>query len=258
MEKELNRSRNYLHTLRDTVFYDDDGNLYDNAYLTANCSSPEIVAAKNRIDSILTYAYYDILDIHLYDDVEQWDEYYLNFTDTITKPVIVSEFGGPNVNIEPYSEAYQTDRLYLYIDKLDSLNISEAYYFKLVEGTANAAHIASGLIDDTTLNEKMAYYLVKSFISCTAFTYTFNYQDDIHFYPNPMGEYSVAEFNNDSPGGTKTITVHSADGKLVKKIECIIPGQYYMLNRDNMTAGVYYVVISEANQIVAEGKLVVR
>ncbi|MBK7128907.1 MAG: T9SS type A sorting domain-containing protein [Crocinitomicaceae bacterium] len=239
-------------------FYDDDGNLYDDVYLTANCSSPEIVAAKNRIDSILTYAYYDMLDIHLYDDVEQWDEYYLNFTDTITKPVIVSEFGGPNVNIEPYSEAYQTDRLYLYIHKLDSLNISEAYYFKLVEGTANAAHVVSGLIDDTTLTEKMAYYLLKSFLSCTAFTYTFQYDNNIRFYPNPMGEYSVMEFNNDSPSEMKTITIHGADGKLVKKIECIIPGQYYILNREDMNAGVYYVVISETNQIIAEGKLVIK
>lgn len=239
-------------------FYDDDGVFYDNAYLIANCGSPEITAVINRIDSVLTFAYYDILDIHLYDDVEQWDEYYLNFTDTITKPIIVSEFGGPNLNYEPYSESYQAERLYAYIKKLDSLSISEAYFFKLVEGTSNAAHIASGLIDDTTLQEKMAYYILKSFVSCSAFTYTFNYENKIRFYPNPMIDYSVAEFQNSSPDEIKTILIYGMDGKIVTQIECNITGQYYVLYRNQLKSGLYYMMIKGLNGIIAEGKLVVR
>ncbi|NRA12602.1 MAG: hypothetical protein HRT57_11665 [Crocinitomicaceae bacterium] len=48
--------------------------------------------------------------------------------------MIVSEFGGPNINYEPYTQTYQADRLFQYIKKIDSLKIEEAYYFKLIEG----------------------------------------------------------------------------------------------------------------------------
>jgi len=175
-------------------FYDDDGIFYDSTYLITNCPTPLIQNVRNRIDSVLQLAQYDMLDLHFYDDAEQWDEYYINFSDTITKPIIVSEFGGPNMNYETYSDSYQTNRLYLYIKKLDSLQLKEAYFFKLIEGTSNPAHSTSGLISDTTLIEKSSYYLFKSFISCHTSLHKFEEKDKVQIYPNPAFKTLTIKF----------------------------------------------------------------
>ncbi len=144
-------------------FYDDEGILYDETYLAANCDGAELQAVLTRINYVLDNALYDEVDIHLYDDVENWDEYYLNFKTMTTKPIIVSEFGGPNMNYETYSDTFQADRLYEYIKKIDSLQIKEAYYFKLVEGTDNPAHSKSGLIQSTDLAKKKSFDMFKNF-----------------------------------------------------------------------------------------------
>lgn len=237
-------------------FYNDEGVYYDFTFLANNCNTSLIQNAKNRIDSVLQYAQYDILDLHFYDDVEQWDSYYLNFSDTITKPIIVSEFGGPNMYYEPYSDAFQTERLYQYIKKLDSLGISEAYFFKLVEGTSNPAHSASGLIDDSTLIEKPAYYLYKSFISCLAYMHDYDYDNHIKFYPNPMKDYTTIEFQNNTNQNVKTILIYGSDGQLVKSIGNIHKN-YYVLQRENLTAGFYLVYIRDQSGFIAKGELLI-
>lgn len=237
-------------------FYDDDGVYYDSAYLATNCSTSIIQNGKKRIDSVLQYANYNIIDLHFYDDVEQWDEYYLNFSDTISKPIIVSEFGGPNMNYEPYSDAFQVDRLYQYIKKLDSLQISEAYFFKLVEGTANPAHSASGLIDDTTLLEKPAYFLFKSFVSCLTSTFKYDYGKQIKFYPNPMKDYTTIEFENINPPNKKTITIFGSDGQTVKVINNVYKN-YYLLVKGNLIPGFYFIKVRDQNGVIARGKLII-
>lgn len=148
-----------------TSFYDDEGNFIDSSNIKTKCSSPVIAKALNKIDLVLKNAKYDLLDLHFYDDVEQWDKYFEYFSNNL-KPIIVSEFGGPNMKYEPYSEAYQEERLYQYINKLDNLKIKEAYYFKLVEGTDNPAHVTSGLINGSKLTEKLSYFIFKSFNDC--------------------------------------------------------------------------------------------
>ncbi len=238
-------------------FYDDDGSYYDSAYIATNCPASTIQEIKNRIDSVLQYAQFDIIDLHFYDDVEQWDEYYLNFSDTISKPIIVSEFGGPNMNYEHYSDAFQVDRLYQYIKKLDSLQISEAYFFKLVEGTANYAHSASGLIDDTTLSEKPAYYLFKSFISCSTYIYENNYGKHIKFYPNPMKDYTMIEFQNINQQNKKTISIYGSNGRVVKTINNIYKN-YYLLKRENLTSGFYFIKVRDQSGVIAKGKLIIN
>lgn len=146
-------------------FFDDDGNTYNQDFFDKTCNSTDAQELFNRIEYVLTNALYDEVDIHLYDDVEKWDEYY-NFMQTKTqKPIIVTEFGGPNVNIEPTDETYQASQLKKYINKLDSLQVSEAYYFKLVEGTQTVAHVKSGLIDGKTLQKKESYFVFKDYIN---------------------------------------------------------------------------------------------
>lgn len=238
-------------------FYDDDGIFYNATYLATNCSTPAIQSVRNRIDSVLQYAHYDIIDLHFYDDVEQWDEYYLSFSDTITKPIIVSEFGGPNINYEPYSDAYQTDRVYKYIQKLDSLQITEAYFFKLVEGTGNPAHSTSGLIDDTTLFEKPVYYLFKSFIKCITTINESDIYNQIRFYPNPMKDYITIEFINRNNQNVSNILIYGSDGRILKNINNI-DKNYYMLERNNLPSGLYYIEVRDKIKIVAIGKIIIE
>jgi hypothetical protein len=146
-------------------FYDDYGNEYDQTWIDQNCEGQILLDFFARIDSVLRYADYDLLDLHLYSDVDQWDEYYDCFTDTITKPVIVTEFGGPNIYLEPSNDTYQAQCLYRYIKKLDSLQIPEAYFFKLVAGSTNPNGVVSNLID-STLNLKESYFVFQAFEPC--------------------------------------------------------------------------------------------
>ena len=142
-------------------FYDDEGNLYDREFLDNNCNSTEFQTVLNRIEFILQNALYDEVDIHLYDDAENWKVYFENFRTMVNKPIIISEFGGPNINIEPTSETYQSDRLEYYIRTIDSLQIEQAYFFKLVEGSNNPAHAESGLIDNPSLTKKLNFFKFK-------------------------------------------------------------------------------------------------
>ncbi len=144
-------------------FYDDEGNFFDQAYLDINCGGADIQQVVKRINYVLGNAQYDELDIHLYDDVDQWDEYYFYFKSMVAKPIIVTEFGGPNVNLEPLYEEYQAQQIEKYIRKLDSLGIYEGYFFKLVEGSTNPAHITSGLIRASSLENKLAFGVFKKF-----------------------------------------------------------------------------------------------
>ncbi len=143
------------------AFFDDEGTLYNREFLNNNCNSTEFLSVKNRIEYVLQNALYDEVDIHLYDDAENWKIYFENFKTMVNKPIIVTEFGGPNVNLEPLTEMYQSERLEFYIKTLDSLQIEEAYFFKLVEGTNNPAHIESGLINNPELTKKLNYFKFK-------------------------------------------------------------------------------------------------
>jgi hypothetical protein len=97
---------------------------------------------KQNIDYVFANADYDILDIHLYDDPENWPEYLSVLPEN--KPILVSEFGGPNSEFECTDAAYQAVRMEQYIDAVEQLPIIEAYYFKLVESDSSY-HKDSGL-----------------------------------------------------------------------------------------------------------------
>ncbi|MFK8036697.1 MAG: glycosyl hydrolase [Crocinitomicaceae bacterium] len=144
-------------------FKDDEGVVYDQAYLDANCTGTEATPLFNRINYVLDNASYDLLDMHLYDDPENWSAVINHFKSVTTKPVIVSEFGGPNSNYENDSNGNQAKRLYDYIVTLDSLEIEEAYYFKLVQGSKNKAHIKSGLLKGAFKSKKQSYFVFRKF-----------------------------------------------------------------------------------------------
>ena len=239
----------------DVEFYDDDGNFYDSTLLSSLCNDPAILSVRNRIDSVLTFANYDQLDIHLYDDVELWPILYENFTDTLNKPVIVSEFGGPNMFLEPYSEAYQADKLFEYIKVLDSLEIPEIYYFKLVEGTANPAHSTSGLIEDTTLATKAAYYIIQSFINCNSAGLVFPEINGLKFYPNPAKDWISFEFDNPDLL-ENNVVIYNAKGELIfEQVNAF--SNYFYLSTKNIASGAYYIYVRSENKLLGKGKIIV-
>jgi hypothetical protein len=123
--------------------------------LKDSASMQEMLA---RIAHVLANADYDILDLHLYDDVENWPIYIDMMRQAAPgKPIVVSEFGGPNMMVEGYTEEYQAARLVQYIATLDEAGVPEAYYFKLMAGgDVNPVHRMSGLF--TEGGEKLRAY----------------------------------------------------------------------------------------------------
>ena len=150
-------------------FYDDEGTFFDRAFLDANCDDPAFQEVFDRIDYILENANFDLLDIHLYDDFENWSAYYMNIQASLSEknkgdvPIIVSEFGGPNLNLESSDESYQAERLGGYIQAVDDLGVASAYFFRLIEGSQNQAHRLSGLLRTPSLAKKPSFDFFKAY-----------------------------------------------------------------------------------------------
>ncbi|MFP4443414.1 MAG: hypothetical protein ACLFST_09855 [Spirochaetia bacterium] len=107
--------------------------------LKANYDSKLI---KENVERVLQDVEYNIIDIHLYDDPENWPKYLSVLPEG--KEVLVSEFGGPNSEFENTSPHYQAKRMEDYINAIEQLPITEAYYFKLVD-SRYSYHQDSGL-----------------------------------------------------------------------------------------------------------------
>lgn len=147
-------------------FYDIDGIFYDADAIAEALISEDATNMINRINTVLSNAHYDSLDIHFYDDVENWPLYYTAFTNHLPdqKTVYVSEFGGPNLSYENVTDQYQADRLYLYLRTIDDLGVPEAYFFKMVQGgSAHPNHSESGLFTSDGSSRKPAYQVLEAF-----------------------------------------------------------------------------------------------
>ena len=118
-----------------------------------NRTTYEKEQTKQRMEYVFQHARYDILDIHLYDDAENWEEYLSALPKG--KPIVVSEFGGPSSEFEVTKPSYHGQRMEAYIDAIEKLPILEAYYFKLVD-SEESYHKHSGLFDKN-LKKKPAY-----------------------------------------------------------------------------------------------------
>ena len=127
--------------------------------------------AKENFLYVFENAKYEMIDLHLYDDVGWWEDYYNELKEISDKPVIVSELGGPNMIYEscetcshPYTEEYQAEKMKEYFAKVDELGVEEAYYFKLIQGgDASEQHQTSGLMTEQ-LKKKASYYVLKEII----------------------------------------------------------------------------------------------
>ena len=129
-------------------FHDAEGKQVSGAALERLLDSDEVTQGLQRIRDVVQHARYDLVDLHLYDDVENWPTYVELMRELVPKPVLVSEFGGPHQLVEEYSDEYQAQCLRRYMETLAQLDIPEAYFFKLVEShTAQRSHVKSSLLD---------------------------------------------------------------------------------------------------------------
>ena len=133
----------------DQFFEEESGDLVDASQRTNVCNSELVLSRRQMLDIVLESAEFDYLDLHLYDDVENWGTYFQTMRNVVGEsiPVIVGEFGGPNLIWEQsYSDEFQATRLEQYLETLSTMDIKEAYYFKLVQSkSALVAHWESGL-----------------------------------------------------------------------------------------------------------------
>lgn len=105
------------------------------------CSRDDL---EERVRYVIGEARYDMVDLHLYDDSENWPLYTDTLRQLTDKPLVVSEFGGPSSAFEYYSQEYHAQRLEQYLLTIEDLPIEEAYYFTLVDNPTTY-HSHSGL-----------------------------------------------------------------------------------------------------------------
>jgi len=143
-------------------FHAEEGELLEKKDIYNLCKSEEVKESLNRIDYVMNNAKFDIVDLHLYDDSENWKIYVENIKAQYNiKDIIVSEFWGPNMNIVDYSDELQSKEFIKYIEVLDAMRIPEIYYYSLVEWNGNPIHKKSGVITES-LKTKSSYWVFKA------------------------------------------------------------------------------------------------
>lgn len=112
------------------------------------CGKDWIATEVANMRKLLAQVRYDTIDLHLYDDAEYWPKMYAAFRRLAPgKPILISEFGGPNLAYEPYTDEYHAERVRVYLDAISKLDgLLEAYYFRLVETKSSSrSHMKSSL-----------------------------------------------------------------------------------------------------------------
>ena len=79
-------------------------------------------------------------------------------------------------------------------------------------------------------------------------------QINISVYPNPFPVQTT--FQTDAILKNSTLAVYNLFGQTVKEIENI-SGQIIVLSRDNLTDGLYFVRLTQDNQVIATKKIVI-
>lgn len=111
---------------------------------------------KDRLVYVLANADYDEIDVHLYDDPENWSAYIEGLVRFLVdegiplKPIICTEFGGPDETRQPTTEADFVTQVHSYVAGLRrSPHVADATFFKLYKGAEGSVlHWASGLFVD--------------------------------------------------------------------------------------------------------------
>lgn len=142
-----------------------NGTWYTREMLDVICGWQSTQDTIARDTWIFENALYDGVDIHLYDDQENWELYVTKVDELISgEPIICSEFGGPNLNWYPDTdEESQADWLQIYLDMIDDItSINAAYFFKMRQG-GETPHCDSALVNED-LSHREAYDVYADFM----------------------------------------------------------------------------------------------
>ncbi|MFC1672306.1 beta-galactosidase [Planctomycetota bacterium] len=135
----------------------------------------KIDQAAQRITHVARNAKYDMVDIHLYDDPENWKIYHDMVKELCgNKKVIVTEFGGPNQKYQKYDEDFHVKELRKYIEAIDSLDIKIALHFYMVEGDALHGKSALFRIDGKDPSSALGLKIVKKKTWAVLYEYSKN------------------------------------------------------------------------------------
>jgi len=119
---------------------------------------------------------------------------------------------------------------------------------------------------NVTVNELGLYQVVATIGSCTSVPATITISDSasskLFIYPSPNnGQFTVAYYNLGGGTTKQTVTIYSSKGEKVYNNEFPVTQAYQLLKVDlrRHGAGVYYVVLSDANgKVIKRGEVLVR
>lgn len=81
-----------------------------------------------------------------------------------------------------------------------------------------------------------------------------NLMNEMEIYPNPFSSKTTIKIKRKVDNAT--ITVYSAFGQKIKQINNVC-GQTIFLTSDNLPIGMYYICLSQGNEIISTGKIVI-
>jgi hypothetical protein len=133
--------------------------------------------------------------------------------------------------------------------------------------TRNGVPIAvAGNSINVSLNELGLYSVVATIGSCISVPATITVSDSVSsklfIYPSPNnGQFTVAYYNQGGGATKQIVTIYSSKGEKVYNNEFPVTQVYQLLKIDlrRQGAGVYYVVLSDANgKVIKRGEVLVR
>jgi hypothetical protein len=124
-------------------------------------ASPYVLNVLQRIRVVVEGADFDVADAHLYADEEHWATYLATLRKRIpNKPIVVSEFGGPDLQQEPSDPEYVAGRMAVYLETLNTLGVEEAYFFRMHQTpTMSPAHAKSWLVGPK--GPELSYWVIR-------------------------------------------------------------------------------------------------
>jgi hypothetical protein len=111
------------------------------------------------------------------------------------------------------------------------------------------------LTKDAVNNEIKIFERLIHFSSTTGISsYDQNVSSHVNIFPNPFSTQTTLQ--TDNPFRNATLTVYNLYGQTVKQINNI-SGQTIALHRDNLQSGLYFVQLTQDNQVIAIDKLII-
>lgn len=111
------------------------------------------------------------------------------------------------------------------------------------------------LTKDTVNNKMKVFERLIHFNSATGINnYTLNANSNVYIFPNPFSDQ--ATLHTDNPFRNATLLIYNIYGQAVKQINNI-SGQTITLRSDNLPSGLYFLQITQGNQVISLEKLVI-